>query len=221
MPENRDSSAAENMVSTLRQEILDGTLAAGSRLGQELLAERFGASRMPVREALRRLEAEGLVSIVPNSGAWVASLDAEEFAMTYRLRQVVEPFAVQESVPRLTERDVADLEGLCAQIAESVEEPAEIERFLELDRAFHRATYRGIRHRQLDEIVQRIWNTTQQFRRVLMARLNADELRATQQDHELILDSIKRGDAEAASHLVWVHIHRTQQTLERLENIFD
>lgn len=205
----------------MRDEILDGTLLPGTRLGQEFLAERFGASRMPIRQALQELEAQGLISIIPRSGAWVASLDAKEFDRTYRLRLVVEPFALEESIPALEDSDVEELERLCDELRVTATVPLDVDRFLVLDRLFHLQTYRGVHHKQLSDIVERMWNTTQHFRRVLLGRLDEHALRATQRDHELILDAVKRRDAASASKLMWVHLNRTHQTLEFMQDIFD
>lgn len=217
----RDGASVDYITSALKDEILSGELQPGSRLGQETLAERFKASRMPVREALRLLEAEGLVTVVPRSGAWVSKLDAFEFEKTYRLRSVVEPFALEESVPLLNESDIEYLAEVCDELQTVSSSPLDIERFLALDREFHMVTYRGVEHRQLQEIVDRMWNTTQNFRRILLHRLGEKEIFATQRDHELILDSIRRRDAEAASKLMWVHLRRTHQTLDSLRGLFD
>src|SRR5690625_4840243 len=100
-----DESTATLIVNQLRESIITGELAPGSRLRQQDLARKYEASRMPIREALQRLESEGLVSVVAHSGAWVASLDLEEFQKTYQLRNVVEPFALEQSILGLTARD--------------------------------------------------------------------------------------------------------------------
>lgn len=176
---------------------------------------------MPIRQALQELEAQGLVSIVPRSGAWVAALDATDFDRTYRLRLVVEPFALEESLPDLNDTDIEELERLCDELGTVATAPLDIDRFLKLDRLFHLRTYRGVEHRQLNEIVERMWNTTQHFRRVLLGRLDESAIQATQRDHELILDAIKRRDAASASKLMWVHLNRTHQTLEYMQDIFE
>src|SRR4051794_400121 len=108
--------SGQRVADELRRLILAGEFQPGKRIGQEMLAERFNASRMPVREALRLLESEGLVSIVPHSGAWVSKLDAFEFDQTYKLREVVEPLAIRESIPNLTDEQVDRLGQLVEQI---------------------------------------------------------------------------------------------------------
>ncbi len=91
--------ASGRVIDTLREAILAGRLSPGSRVRQEELAEEFGISRIPVREALRRLEAEGLVVLVPNSGAWVAKLDRAECVEIYRIREQIEPLAILDKLP--------------------------------------------------------------------------------------------------------------------------
>src|SRR5262245_15516806 len=85
--------AGQRVTNEIRTLILSGELAPGSRIRQEELAERFNTSRIPVREALRRLESEGLIILVPNSGGWVARLDLAECLETYMMRERLEPMA--------------------------------------------------------------------------------------------------------------------------------
>jgi DNA-binding GntR family transcriptional regulator len=88
--ENAAGATGRRIAQELRQDVLEGKLRPGERIGQEELAERFDASRIPVREGLKLLESEGLITIVPNAGAWVSKLDAFEFDQTYKLREQVE-----------------------------------------------------------------------------------------------------------------------------------
>jgi len=197
----------------LRRLILDGDLRPGQRLGQEMLAERFKASRMPVREALRQLEAEGLVSIIRNSGAWVSKLDAFEFDQTYKMREVVEPLAIRESIPNLTDAQISRLEELVEEIDATAGSKRDVEGFLRLDREFHLLTYAGVRHQPLMDLVIRQWNTTQHYRRLLVQRQAPEDVVATNLDHALILDGIRRRDPESAAAMVQLHIRRTRNTL--------
>lgn len=201
----------------LRDEILTGALRPGARLGQDALATRFRASRIPVREALRILEAEGLVSIVANSGAWVSRLDAFEFDQIYRLREQVESLAIRESMPALTGPQIERLRELSEQIAAA----SDVEEFLRLDREFHLLTYAGARFEMLHEIVQRFWNTTQHYRRAWAQKRESHRAWATDAEHALIVDAIERGDVESAGNLVAGHIRRTRLELAPLTEIFE
>jgi DNA-binding GntR family transcriptional regulator len=108
--------ASERAAGTLRELILHGSLAAGSRLGEVELAERLGVSRTPVREALTRLAAEGLVEIVPNRGARVASFSVDELEAVFELRAALEPRLTGLAVPRATAADADALDELAEQM---------------------------------------------------------------------------------------------------------
>lgn len=205
----------------MRDSILQGEFLPGSRMGQEMLAERFHTSRMPVREALRQLESEGLVTIVAHSGAWVAKLDPFEFDQTYKLREAVEPLAIRESIPHLSDEQKEQILELARDIVTMAKPDSllDVERFLELDRQFHLMTYAGVRSPYLHEVVQRLWNTTQHYRRKLMTTLSAEQLEATNADHFLIADSVRRGDVDAAATMVQLHIRRTRNNLPSISEI--
>jgi DNA-binding transcriptional regulator YhcF (GntR family) len=95
------SVASHRIAGSLRTAILDGSYLPGERIRQEDVAARSGASRIPVREALRMLDAEGLVTLVANSGAWVTELTLDECAETYMIRERLEPLLLRRSMPRL------------------------------------------------------------------------------------------------------------------------
>src|SRR5690606_7315048 len=145
----------------VREAILDGRLSPGTRVRQEALARRFGVSRIPVREALRQLESEGLVTLVPHSGARVARLDLAEHLELYRIREALEPVAAAESAPNLTDDQLDELRSLAAQIADAVDDEP---RWLELDRRFHLTSYAGAALPRLRGMIEDLWNTTQHYR---------------------------------------------------------
>lgn len=212
----RDTAAAlssRRVVDELRKLILSGEYVPGERIAQEALAQRFSASRMPVRDALRQLESEGLVTIVAHSGAWVSKLDAFEFDQTYKLREVVEPLAIRESVPNLSAEKVDRISALAEEISTLTAGPFDVQDFLQLDREFHLLTYAGVEYGYLNDVVLRMWNTTQQYRRLLIQKLTPAELAATNADHHLIADAVRRRDAEAAATMVGLHLRRTRKTI--------
>ncbi|WOO96855.1 GntR family transcriptional regulator [Micrococcus terreus] len=215
------AATAQWVTAQLRQEILEGRLLPGERLGQEMLAEKFQSSRMPVRAALRQLESEGLVAIVPNSGSWVAKPDRFEFEQAYKMREAIEPLAIQESLPYLSAEDLKRLEQLVEDIDSAIEGTLQVEQFLRLDREFHLLTYTGVQHRPLIALVERLWNTTQHYRRALIGQMKPHALKATSHDHALIMDGIRRRDEQAAASMVRLHIHRTRQTLDTALGIFE
>lgn len=209
-------AAGARIADQLRTMIISGELAPGERIGQEMLAEKFGASRIPVRESLKLLEAEGLVSIVPNSGAWVSKLDAFEFDQIYKLREQVESLAIRESIDGLSEEQVRRLDVLVEEIAQA----PDIETFLRVDREFHLLTYAGGNFSLLHELIERFWNSTQHYRRVFAQGFSAERQWATDAEHRLIVDSIKRRDHDVAASLVRGHIRRTRLDLAARTDIF-
>ncbi|HVA22754.1 MAG TPA: GntR family transcriptional regulator [Candidatus Micrarchaeia archaeon] len=204
----------------LREEILGGHLAPGQRLRQEDLASRFAISRIPVREALRQLASEGLITIVPHSGARVSTLDPGELDELYRIREQLDPLAVTLSLPRLSAED-------CLALRRRVEAMEDLSGRDELDGRlhwlvedvqFHLATYAGSNAPTLLRIVQTLLNRAQPYRRALIVLL--PDLQTQNAEHRLLLDAIERHDAASAAQMLEVHIRRTRLTLSSRREVF-
>lgn len=201
----------------LRRAILSGELSPGERIRQEEIAEQFGASRIPVREALRILVTDGLVHMVSNSGAWVSSLTQEECSEHYKIRERLEPLLLAYSIPQLTDTDVSELESLVEQMKQS----DDIETFMRLDRQFHWATYARADATTLSDFIQRLWNTTQPYRRVFTRMVRSGGIEVTHLEHELLVEAIKRRDIEEAERILHGHIRRTRLELDRHPEVFE
>jgi DNA-binding GntR family transcriptional regulator len=199
----------------IRTAVLSGEMRPGMRIRQELLAAKFGASRIPVREALKQLENEGLVVLAPNRGAWIADVNSEESIEVYKIREVVEPLAIFESVPHLTD---ADIESLGATVSE-MERVTTLEDYIQLDREFHLRTYSRARMPQLLAMVERFWNSTQHFRRQFVKETFAkDGLPFSDPQHVLLMDVIRGRDAEGARSVVHLHIRRTRLLIQATDH---
>ncbi|MGB3388416.1 MAG: GntR family transcriptional regulator [Pseudaminobacter sp.] len=209
--------ASGRITDALREAILSGRLKAGSRVRQEELAEEFGISRIPVREALRRLESEGLMILVPNSGAWVSKLDRAECIEIYKVRERLEPLAISESTVRLASETIERMEDLAIQIERS-DDP---DTFLRLDREFHLLSYEGANMPHLTQMIHRFWNSTQQYRRAFTATAGQAGMAAVHHEHRLIVDALQRRDAEQSALVLYGHIRRTRLILEKHPEIFD
>ncbi|MBL7252850.1 GntR family transcriptional regulator [Paractinoplanes lichenicola] len=132
-------AAAEQAAQALRDEILSGAIPSGARLGEAELAGRLSVSRTPIREALSRLAAEGLVEIQPNRGARVASWSSEQLRDIFELRLRLEPYAVRQAVPNLDAEQIAELDELAAEMMR-VGKPGRnqnLAAIVELNRRFH------------------------------------------------------------------------------------
>lgn len=202
----------------IRDAVLDGRLAPGERIRQEALARRLGVSRIPVREALRQLEVEGIITLVPHSGARVARLDFAEHLELYRLREVLEPVAVAASTPHLDERRLAELRELAERIERSAHDP---QAWLRYDRAFHLVTYSAAPMPRLISLIDSFWNTTQQYRRAFLLTLDERSVQVVHSEHRLILDALERRDADDAEQRQRAHIRRTRVTLMAHADLFD
>ncbi|GGH43700.1 GntR family transcriptional regulator [Microbacterium album] len=209
-------SAGVRIADGVRAAILEGAYPPGTRVRQEDLADQYAASRVPVREALRILEAEGLITRVANAGAWVSQLNLAECEELYRVRERIEPLLLAMNVPLLAPA-VDDL----AELAARMERAADAEEFLSLDRAFHLATYAAADTTMLRETVVRLWNRTHHYRRAFtrVARAHGEDA-AVHLDHRLLVEAIRRGDADEAEDVLYRHVRRTRVELARHPEIF-
>jgi DNA-binding GntR family transcriptional regulator len=210
--------ASHRIADALRTAILDGSRLPGERIRQEDVAARTGASRIPVREALRMLQAEGLVTLVANSGAWVTRLTLAECAELYQIRERLEPLLLRMSMPGLDGAALGRMTGL----AEAMERSGgDVDAFLRADREFHLASYSAAAPGETSQIIARMWNTTQHYRREftrLAARRAA--LGVTHLEHRLLLDCLRRQDADDAERVLVTHIRRTRLELSGHPEIF-
>jgi len=207
----------QRIANHLRTAILRGTIGPGERVRQEDIAQQLGASRLPVREALQMLAAEGLVEHEPNKGARVPWLSMHEVDVMYRMREQLEPLALAESLPSLTPGDFLRLD----EIQDEIETGVEVDRFLELDREFHLRTYSACGIEQLTTTVTRLWNSTQYYRRAFMQLTGPGRRWVVNAEHRLLLDAIERRDETDAGRFLAGHIRRTRIELRRHPDLFE
>lgn len=214
--QEKTMGSAGRIADALRSEILSGAFPPGERIRQERLAERYGASRLPVRDALRTLEAEGLVILIPNTGAWVAKLSLNECQEVYQVRERVEPLLLRMSIPGILQADLNRL----LPLVDAMQAAGQVEDFLALDREFHMLTYSGARTTMLSELVQRLWNSTQHYRRAFTLLGTDRTARGIHLEHELLALAILRGDTDAAEQTLLGHIRSTRLELSNHPEVF-
>ena len=212
----RDGITGARVADELREAILRGVYPPGTRLRQEELAGQYGASRVPVREALRRLASEGLVTTVANAGAWIARLSLEECVELYQVRERIEPLLLRYSMPELSVYQIDRL----AELAETMARTSDVERFLELDREFHLGSYAGAGTTFLGPTVQRLWNTTQHYRRAFTRLLDDESNRIVHDEHHMLVAAIRERDSDDAERILLGHIRRTRRQLARHPEVF-
>jgi len=204
------------VASSLRDAILTGEYSPGERIRQDELADRTGASRLPVREALRMLESEGLVTLVANTGAWVSSLSVQECHELYEMRERLEPLLLRMNVPLLPEGEADRLDAL----ADAMEQTSDVERFLQLDRDFHLSCLDAAPTIVLGDSVRSLWNRTQHYRRAVTRRFFDDGDRSVHHDHHLIANALRRRDEDEAEQVLAHHIRRSRLELLRHPEVF-
>jgi DNA-binding GntR family transcriptional regulator len=209
-------AASARVADYLREAILRGDIAPGERIRQEEVAERLGASRLPVREALRMLEAEGLTEHEPRKGARVPLLSQHEVDVIYQMRERLEPLALSESIPNLTPETMDRLR----EVQDLIEANDDVATFLVLDREFHLLTYTGCRIDPLTSMVTRLWNSTQHYRRTYVSLGGPGRMWVVNAEHRLILDALERADPVDAERHLSGHIRRTRIELDKHPEVF-
>lgn len=214
----RDGDAGVRIADGIRTGIVTGRFPPGTRIRQEDLAAQYGASRVPVREAIRQLEYEGLVTVVANAGAWVSRLTLAECEEIYLMRERLEPLLLRYSAPNLTPGQLESLAVLAQRISVV---GADTDAFLALDTEFHLASYEGARTSQLGDLVRRLWNSTAPYRRAYVASWEPESRRIAHEEHHLMVAALRDEDVEEAERILAGHIRRTRRQLARSPEIFE
>ena len=207
----RSLTSAERALDTLREDILRGALPAGARLGEVELAERLGVSRTPVREALSRLAAEGLVELVPNRGARVASWTVDELEGVFALRSLLEPQLTALAVPHATPADLDALDDLAARMVDLGDRDPDA--LVPLNRAFHGRLVELAAAPALATALAGAVHSP------LVARnfhaYDAASLHRSLAHHAEIVAALRAGDPEWARAAMTAHIHNARAVMVR------
>ncbi len=202
----------ERVYQHLRAEILGGGLAPGTELSEVALAKELGVSRGPIREAMGRLAAEGLVNVRPRRGAVVRAPTLEELVDAYQVREVLESLAVRLAVPRLTEEDLRELGRLVDEMDMSARED-DLGRFFEANVSFHERFCEMSGNRKLRQVHLALMGEVRGFQdRSLEIRGNPTDSVA---EHRAILSAAVHGDAQLAADLAGVHVRVPAERLKQ------
>jgi DNA-binding GntR family transcriptional regulator len=193
----------ETLLARLRHEILRGGLEPGLPLRQDEIAARHGVSKIPVREALLQLVAEGLVTLQPNRGFTVSQLRPQEAEEILEIRAVLECQAVRIAMPHITEADLAR----AAAILDQAEGTGALDRWSDLNWEFHAALYGPAQRKRLLDLIRQVSYPTDRYIRVLIA--NANYRGRAEREHRAILAACLMRNADAAAALLDQHIRQT------------
>lgn len=197
----------------VRERILSNDIESGSRLVLRDIASQYQASDIPVREALRMLERDGLVETVPYRGARVTSLTTREVEETYFIRSHLESIATGLAAERITDAEIEELEVLMTRMRETVDSQNGPE-FSDLNREFHQTIIATCGNEMLRDLAMDIWQRHSGFQRVF--RMVPKRLATSQAEHEGIMAALRDRDAERASKLALWHKRSVGEAVSKL-----
>lgn len=199
-------TATDRAYDALRGQILAGTRAAGSRLGEDAIAEELGLSRTPVREALQRLGTEGLVEHLAHRGARVSSWSADDLEETFDLRAALEGLGARRAAERATAADVAGLRDLCTLMEETIPPgaPRDLDALTRLNRQFHHELLRIAGSPRLEAMVDAVIHVPVVMRTFL--RYSDHALARSQHHHRELCDALEAADGGWAESVMRSHV---------------
>lgn len=208
LPALGTSTLSDRIAQLLEDAILEGTLSPGQRLHPDELAARFATSRIPVREALRSLEAGGWIELRPRHGAYVRRRTDAELGDLFEVREVLEPEAARLGAARRSAEQLAALDGLVAQGREAAA-AGDVIAFARANERFHVGVARCSANEVLVELVEGLAKRT----RFAVAQLPERRARASVEEHAGLAEALRRGDGHAAETLARAHVGSTRRTV--------
>lgn len=200
----------EIVFETLREAIIQGRLRPGERMMEIQLAEEMGVSRTPVREAIRKLELEGFVVMVPRKGAFVAGISIKDIVNVFEVRAAMEALAAGLAAERITSEEMEELERSLVQINE-VSSRDNIDDIVALDSSFHDIIYRASRNERLIQIVTHLQEQIHRFRTASLSQPGRTKWALG--EHKKIVEAISDRNVELAQSLAREHIENAEQSM--------
>ena len=207
MPASSIAQTTSSAVTRLLRQALDqGRWASGEALRQEEIAAELGVSRVPVREALFQLQAEGLLRMVPNKGMYVRTVNAADLRELFRLRSLIEADVLAQAVPLHTTASFNRLETIQA----ALDKASSVADWIAGDREFHEALYAPAQRGESMDIVRRL---RFQVDRYYFARLKpGTRAQGWQEEHHALIRAVRRRDAKAALKVLQAHLAETERS---------
>lgn len=200
----------EIVFETLREAIIKGTLKPGERMMEIQMAEELGVSRTPVREAIRKLELEGFVVMIPRKGAYVAGISMKDIADVFEIRTALEGLAAGLAAERATEEELEHLERLLVKIAECIE-VNDFKTLVQLDTEFHDTLYKACRNERLIKIVSNLMEQIQRFRTTSLSSPGRSKFAL--EEHKKIVEAVSDRNTELARALASEHIENAENSM--------
>ncbi len=195
---------------TLREAIINQTLKPGERLMEIQLAEEMGVSRTPVREAIRKLELEGLVVMVPRKGAYVAGISMKDIHEVYELRSALEALAASLAAVRITDEELEEMERQMVREAKETEEN-NLQGIVSIDTTFHDLLYQAAHNQRLVQFINILQEQLQRFRAATLSRPGRSKYAL--EEHKKIVEALANKDAKLAAKLATEHIENAENAM--------
>ncbi|MGE5415307.1 MAG: GntR family transcriptional regulator [Acidobacteriota bacterium] len=200
----------EVVFETLREAIIGGVLKPGERMMEVQMAEELGVSRTPVREAIRKLELEGFVVMIPRKGAYVAGISLKDVADVFEIRAALEGLAASLAAERITEEELEELERILVRKAEIIE-ANDLLQLVEIDTLFHENLYKASRNEKLVQIINNLREQIQRFRSTSLAY--PGRMKEALDEHRKIVEAISERNISLAQHLAQEHIENAESSM--------
>ena len=196
----------------IREDILSGKYNQNEELKENTIATELGVSRTPVREALRQLELEGLVNIIPNKGAYVNGISEKDIHDIYIIRSYLEGLCAKWACEHITQEQIDALEEII-YLSEFHAKKEHHQQVVELDNKFHETIYEASNSKILDHVLSDFHHYVQRIRKVTLS--SDDRAMNSNKEHTAILEAIKKRDGEEAERLAHEHIMNTIQNISQ------
>lgn len=200
----------EIVFETLREAIISAALKPGERMMEIQLAEEMGVSRTPVREAIRKLELEGFVVMIPRKGAYVAGISMKDIADVFEIRSALEALAAGLAAERITEEELEELERTLVKIGECVKNN-DLEGLIEVDTEFHDILFKATRNERLVQIVSNLREQIQRFRATTLA--TPGRMKYALEEHKQIVEALSERNIELAQSIAREHIENAENSM--------
>ncbi len=195
----RHQTLREKILETIREAILKGNLKPGEKVAEPELAERFGISRTPIREAFRQLESEGYLTVIPRKGAVVTALSERDVQEFYAVKSILEGYAAELAAKNLTDKELEKLEAINEKLKQLAKE-SDVKAFYRVHNEFHETFLKAADNSKLYELIQQLG---MKFSRLRLASLSVSgRMAISVAEHDKLLDAFRRHDGKAAEDLV-------------------
>ena len=200
----------EIVFEAIREAIINGTLKPGERLMEIQLAEEMGVSRTPVREAIRKLELEGFLVMIPRKGAYVAGLSMKDIADVFEIRGALEGLAAGLAAERITEEEQEELERILVRIGECINSD-DLNALIEQDTEFHDILFKATRNERLVQIVSNLREQIQRYRTASLS--SPGRMKVALEEHKEIVEAVSERNVEKAQRLAREHIENAENSM--------